>query len=603
MERTFGRSTPGSAAWMAVVIGSVLLYAGCSSTTVAFRQGVKAERQHDYDTAVVDFQKALQSQPENPRFLLYEKDARAEDSILHLDRGRELLAQKRPDAAAAEFQRAIGIDPSNQAAAQELHAIVLKQAAAKARREAIIRNTMEQSQQPSAAGVIQLRPLSRTVIPVLHISGSSQEVFTALGKIAGLNVVFFHDFQARPISLDLESVTIGQALRAAEAEADVFWKAITPNTILLIPDTPSNRQRLESDVLKTVYLQNPMQAQDRMAILTAVKQVVGLTKSFEDPAANALILYGTPEQVNAANELIHSLDRGKAEILIDVSVMEADKNYMRDLGLVPVPLSNNTLGALGFNPPTATSTTSSSGTTATTPYLNLNQLGKISTGDFSVVLSGVEANALMSDERTHILQSPQVRVTAGQKAILKIGEEVPFATGSFGVPTAGVVGSTTSSAGLLANTQFQYKDVGVDLTVQPYVAANGDIILHAVVDISSVGTPTNIGGVEEPEFTDRSVDHTIRLQEGETSLLGGLIQSQLTKTVTGLPGLADVPILKYFFSDNSYAVTDEEVLIMMTPHIIRLPEPLAASAAQEVAAPASGTAPAYRPGFTRGGRP
>jgi general secretion pathway protein D len=590
---------------MVVVIGSILLYAGCSSTTVAFRQGVKAEQQHDYDAAVVDFQKALQSQPDNSRYLLYEKDARTEDSILHLKRGRALLAQNQTDAAAAEFQTAVGVDPSNEAAAQELRQILIKKAAEKARREQIIHGTMEQNQQPDTSGAVQLHALSPTIIPVLHISGNSREVFRALGKIAGLNVVFYHDFENRPISLDLESVTIEQALEAAEAEAGVFWKAITPNTILLIPDTPINRERLESDVLKTVYLQNPTQAQDRMAILTAVKQVVGLTKSFVDPNANALILYGTPEQVQAADHLIQSLDRGKAEILIDVSVVEADKNYMRDLGLEPVPITGNTIAAIGFNPPTSTSTTSSStGTASTTPYLSLNQLGKIGTGDFAAVLSGVEANAILSNEITHILQSPQVRVMAGQQAILKIGEEYPYATGSFGLPATSVVSSSTSTSSLLSETQFQYKDIGVDVTVTPDVAANGDIILKSKVEISAFGGDEDIGGVEEPLFTDRSDEAMFRLTEGETSLLGGLIESQIENTTTGLPGLADIPVLKYFFSDNNKTVTDQEVLIMMTPHIIRLPERLSAAAEKEIAAPASQTPgmPTYGGGF-RGGRP
>ncbi len=604
MARKFGRRTPARAAGLGFVIGSVLLSAGCSSTTVAFKQGIKAEQQHNYDAAVVDFQKALQSQPDNPRFQLYEKDARAEDSILHLKRGRELLKQNQPDAAAAEFRTAVGVDPSNQAAAQELQAILLKQAAEKARRDRIIRNAMEHDAQPDTAGVIELHPLSRAIIPVLHIGpANSKDVFEALGKIAGLNVVFYHEFENHPLALDLESVTIQQALDAAEASAGVFSKPITPNTILLIPDNPMNRQRLESDVLKTVYLQNPMQTQDRMAILTAVKQVIGLTKSFEDPDANALILYGTPEQVNAADQLIQGLDRGKAEILIDVSVMEADKTFMRDLGLEPLPISGNALAGLGFNPPTSTTTTSSStGTTTTTPYVNLNQLGKIGTGDFSIVLGSAEANAIMSNEITHILQSPQVRVMAGQKATLKIGEQYPYATGSFGLPTTSV--STTSSTSLLSETQFQYQQIGVELDVQPDVAANGDVILKSKVVISAFGGDQDIGGVEEPLFTDRSVEHTVRLQEGETSLLGGLIQSQIENTVTGLPGLSDVPVLKYFFSDNNKQVTDQEVLIMMTPHIIRLPEPLSAAAAQEIAAPASGSAPSpvYGGGF-RGGRP
>jgi general secretion pathway protein D len=595
------RKTPGSV-WLAVVLGGVLLCVGCSSASVAFKEGRRAEEQKDYDSAVVDFQKALQTQPNNTRIQIYEKQARAEASLAHLQLGRELLRENRPEQAAGEFQKAVSIDPSNQAAAQELQRIVLNQAAAASRRQSAIRQAMQAQEQAQTAGV-QLKPLSRAVIPTLNLAGNSREVFRALGDIAGVNVVFYHDFESRAISLHLSSVTIEDALHAASAEAGVFWKAITPNTILIIPDTPMNRQNLESNVLKTVYLQNPMEAQDRMAILTAVKQVIGLQlKAFDNPDANAIVLYGEPELVDEAEQLIRGLDRGQAEVLIDVDVLEADKSYMRDLGLEPVPITNDTLGVLGFNPSTTTSTTTSSGQATTTPYVPLNQLGKIGTKDFSVVLSGVVANALLTDNRTHILQSPQVRVTAGQKATLKIGEQVPFATGSFGVPTASVTSSTTSAYGLLANTQFNYKDVGVDLSMQPYVAANGDIVLHAHVTVSAVGTPTNIGGVEEPVFTDREVEHVIRLREGQTTLLGGLIQTQTTRSVTGLPGLAEVPILKYFFSDQTYNVQDEEVLIMMTPHIVRLPESTQTAASNESPAVAEPPAPSrMAPGLPRRG--
>jgi general secretion pathway protein D len=581
------RKTPTTTVWAAVLtIGSVLLYSGCSASSIAFKEGRKAEERKDYDSAVIDFQKALQSRPNDPRYLIQEHEARNQASVSHLEHGRELLKQNQPQAAAAEFQRAVSIDPGNQAASQELQQILSVEAAKAARRDKAIRNAMEAEEEAETSGV-QLKPLSESMIPVLHIAGNSKEVFTALGKIAGINVVFYHDFQSRAISLDLASITIDQALQAAAAEAGVFWKPITPNTILIIPDTPMNRQNLESEVLKTVYLQNPMEAQDRMAILTAVKQVIGLQlKAFDNPDANAIVLYGSPELVDEAEELIHGLDRGQAEVLIDIDVLEADRNYLRDLGLEPIPITGNSLGALGFNPSTSTSTTSSSGTTSTTPYLPLNQLGKIGTKDFSVVLSGVVANALLTDSRTHILQSPQVRVTSGQKAILKIGEQVPFATGSFGVPTAGV-GSTASAYGLLANTQFQYQQVGVNLQMQPFVAANGDVVIHAHVTISSVGSPQNIGGVEEPTFNDREVQHVIRLQEGQTSLLGGLIQTEVVRSTTGLPGLAQVPILKYFFGDQSYNVQDEEVLIMMTPHIIRLPESAPTSAS--ISVPANGS--------------
>lgn len=568
---------------LALALGMVLLCTSCNPASVAFRQGRKAEEQKDYDTAVIHFQQALKGQPNNTHYMIWAKDARYKASYAHTDRGRRLLALHQTDAAAGEFQKAVSLDPSNQAASQELQKILLEQSAAQERREHALRQAMERQDQAQSSGVVVLKQLSTEPIAHLHVSSESRNVFETLAKLAGINVVFFYDFQSKSISLDLTNVTILDALKAAADEANVFWKAVTPNTILLVPDTLTNRRQLEPKELRTVYLQNPLPAADRTAILTAVKQVAGILQAFENTETNSITVYDTPEKVEEAVDLIHNLDRGRAEVLIDVTVLEADKDRLRDLGLAPVPLSSSgTMAAVGFAPP-GTGTTTSTGTTIP-PNLTLNNLKNLRTSDFSIELPGVIANALLTDSRTHILQNPQVRVTAGEKATLHIGSRVPFATGSFGVPSAGVGGVGGSAFGLLANTQFQYQDVGVSLVITPFVAADGDIILSNKIDISAVGTPSNIGGLEEPTFTERSIEHTIRLKEGEVSLLGGLIQSQTTNSVSGLPGMADIPLLRYLFSTTTAETTDQEVMIMLDPHVIRLPDASGESVQPETAA-------------------
>jgi general secretion pathway protein D len=552
---------------LGLIVGALLL-PGCSPGSAAFRQGRKAELHKDYDSAVVDFERALQSEPDNAHFLIYDKEARLKASAFHQKQGERLLSEMRVEDAAGEFQKAVSIDPTNQAAAQQLDRILSAQAAEKAKRQEALKKAMETRVETVAPGGVQLKALPTAPLAHFHIVADSRRVFETLGKLAGINVVFFHDFQAKPVSLDLTNVKLADALRIASYEGAVFWKPITPNTILVIPDTPANRREQEDDVLKTVYLSNPLDPAGRTAILSALKQVIGAQRVFDNPQSNSIIIRDTPEKVEAAEQLIHSLDLGKAEVLIDITILEADRDRLRNLGLSPAPVTGNTQLAVGFNPPTSATTAS-----GTTPVLPLNQLGKITTSEFSVVLPGAIANAVMSDTRTRILQNPQVRVTDGQTAKLRIGSRVPFATGSFGVPTAGVVGGGAGAGfGLLANTQFQYQDVGVNLDITPHVATDGQVDLKAKIEISSVGSPTNIGGVEEPTFTQRNIEHEIRLKEGEVSLLGGLIQTQTTRSVNGLPGLSDIPILRYFFSIENNEVVDNEVLIMMTPRVIRLPE-------------------------------
>ena len=192
--------------------------------------------------------------------------------------------------------------------------------------------------------------------------------------------------------------------------------------------------------------------------------------------------------------------------------------------------------------------------------------------DIAVILPGVTAAAVLNDNKTHIMQSPQIRVTDGETAKLKIGSRVPYATGSF-PPSLGGTTSSSGSAGLLASTQFQFQDVGVNLDLTPHLLANGEIAVHAKIEISSLGASITVGGVSEPTFGQRVIEDDFRLQEGEVNLLGGLIQKTLTNQIQGLPGFGDVPGLKYLFSQENKEVNDQEVLVMLTPRVIRLPEP------------------------------
>ncbi len=184
------------------------------------------------------------------------------------------------------------------------------------------------------------------------------------------------------------------------------------------------------------------------------------------------------------------------------------------------------------------------------------------------------------------MQNPEVRVTDGDTATLRIGSRVPYATGSF-LPSLGV-GSATGQAGgfggLIASTQFQFQDVGVNVDLTPHLLPDGEIAIHAKIEISSVQPSISIAGVNEPTFGQRQIEHDIRLEEGETSVLGGLLQTTDTTTVSGVPGLGSIPGLKYFFSDTKHEKVRTDVLIMLTPRVVRLPDSSVESAATQAPA-------------------
>ncbi|HLY62369.1 MAG TPA: secretin N-terminal domain-containing protein [Terriglobia bacterium] len=557
------------------VVLAVAVCAGChSGGSSAYHDGYKAELRKDYDTALIDYQKAVQTDPENSHYQIHEKIARTQASLMHLKQGKALLASERPDEASGEFQKAVSIDPSNQAAAQELNKVLAKQSALKEAREKNLQEALKSREEDSYSNAVKLKPLPKEVFAHLRMpSTDARRIYESLGKLADINVAFPGNFPAQTISLDLTNVNVEDALRLVGYQTKTFYKVITPNTILVFPDNPGNHKDYDDQVLKTIYLSNPLQAADRTAITTALKQILQLTKIVDNPDSNAIIVIDTPEKVAAAEKMIHDLDQGKAEILIEVVVLEADRERIRDLGLTPATISGSGTvspgiqGAVAFNPAAA----ATAGTATAVPV----GLGNLSYRDYAVVLPSAAANAVLNDSRTHILQNPQVRVTDGQTAKVTIGSRIPYATGSFGIPTATAAGTGNQGLGgsLLSNTQFQFEDVGVKLELTPHLLNNGEVSLKANIDISSEGPSVSLGGIQQPTFNQRKIEHQIQLKEGEVNLLGGLIQTTIIHGVTGVPFLSEIPLLKYAFSTEHNDRTETEVLVMLTPRVVRLPEP------------------------------
>jgi general secretion pathway protein D len=289
------------------------------------------------------------------------------------------------------------------------------------------------------------------------------------------------------------------------------------------------------------------------------------------------VIRDTPDKLMLASKIIKDIDKAKPEVLIHVQVLTASVMRMRDLGILPgqsVSVAFQPRSALNPNGNTSSSNNSGSGgstTTTTNNQVSLNNLKRLSTQDWAITLPGAQANAILTDDRSKIIQDPELRVTDGQKATLKIGSRVPVATGSF---QAGVGVGVTGSSGVvnpLVNTQFQYIDVGVNIEVTPRVHPDGEVSMKLVVDISQILTTSNIGGIQQPVIGQKKVEHDVRLKEGEVNILGGLFERTVQNNVNGIPGIGEVPGLGYLFSDNNHQVNEDETLIVLTPHVLRMP--------------------------------
>ena len=400
------------------------------------------------------------------------------------------------------------------------------------------------------------------------MSNDAKIVFDTIGKLAGLTVIYDPDFPARRITVELNNVTMEQALEIVSLETKAFVKPVTENIIFVIPDQPQKRRDYEEQVVKTFYVSNTVQPQDLTEIVTGLRQLLDLKRIQQLNSQNAIIVRDTPDKLLLAEKMIRDIDKAKPEVVVQVEVLEARTDRLRDLGILP-----GQTASIAINPNSST-TSSSSGTTSTTSNsgITLNQLRHLNGSDLVFTLPSATANAILSDTSTRIIQNPEVRSVDGQTAKLRIGDRIPIATGSF---QAGVGVGSTGGAGFvnpLVNTQFTYLDVGVNIDLTPRVHPNRDVSLKLKVEVSSHTGDQAIGGITQPIISQRVIEHDIRLKEGEVSILGGLVQRTDSKTLEGWPGLAKLPLLRYLFSHDKTDHQEDEVLIVLTPRIVRIPE-------------------------------
>jgi general secretion pathway protein D len=549
-----------------IVVGLGLVAAGCPKGQTEYNQGRKAETVADYDAAVNYFTQALKADPQNANFRAKLNQIRFDAGEAHVKKGVELRKKGDLQGAVNEFQRAQTVDPSSPVAEQELRrTLEMVEAANKPSQEA------EEAESASTLAALppEIKPLSHAPIN-LKMANDAKLVFDTIGKLAGLTVIYDPDFPARRISTELNNVTLEQALDIVCLESKAFWKPVTENIIFVIPDQPQKRRDYDEQVVKTFYLSNTVQAQDLTEIVTGLRQLLELKRIQQLNSQNAIIVRDTPDKLAIAEKMIKDIDKAKPEVVVQIEVLQARTDRLRDLGILPGQTASLTFTPNGT---TTTSNNNNNGTTSTpTNILPLDQLKHLSTKDFSITLPGATANAVLTDTYTKIIQNPEIRSVDGQQAKLRIGDKIPIATGSFqagvGVGTAGAGGFVNP----LVNTQFQYQDVGVNVDMTPRVHPNHEVSLKLVVEVSSVTGQSTIGGIQQPIISQRKIEHDIRLKEGEVNILGGLFDRTDTRTLNGWPGLSKIPLLRYLFSEDKIDHQEDEVLIVLIPHIVRLPE-------------------------------
>ncbi len=547
-----------------LVIAVTLPIGAAESAKSLYKKAKDAEARQNYEAAYDLYKQAYEQKPGDLAYRASYERTRFLAAASHVHRGQLLRDAGKLQEALTEFQKAAEIDSSSFIAQQEIRRTQkMINDAGNAPPTSAAPPTGLQKRVQEAQGPVDLAAISNVPI-TLKMTEDTKIIYETIGKLAGLNVLFDPDYTSRRVKIELNGVSEQEALEIVALESKTFWRPVTPNTIFVASDNPAKRKEIEQSVIKTFYLANLSQPTELQDVVNALRQILEISRIQPLPSQGALVVRGTPDQIALAEKLVGDLDKARPEVIVEVAIMQVSRDKTRNLGISPptsatVALQNN----INTTTSTTTTTGNSSSTSGTANQINLNRLGNLNATDFVVTIPPATATALFSDSSTKLIQNPQIRAVDGQKASLKIGDRVPVATGSF-QPGIGGVGINP-----LVNTQFQYLDVGVNIDITPKVHAGREVTLKVSMDISSVTGQSNIGGISQPVIGQRKIEHEVRLKEGEVNIMGGILEDQDIRSLSGIPGLAQVPILKYLFSQTNVEHKENEIVFALIPHIIR----------------------------------
>lgn len=563
---------PGSAVFAALSLLAVAFAvspcAHAQSAATWSKRGEAAELKEDYDTAYQDYLTAHQKAPKDMRYLAHLDRMRFQAAAQHVDRGRVLRQNGDVAGALNNFSRALEIDPSNEAAKQEIEitersekipgAMPIPPAGTASSSELV-------NEISRITGPTQLKPISNDLVTLNIPSQDTKSIYQAIGKIAGINVLFDDSpGLSKRIPVILNSVSLSEALRIVGMVSNTFYKVLTPDTIYVTDNTPDKHNNLDEQDVQTFYLTNATSASDINEINTALRQILSQNdKVYVVPSQDAIVVRAAPSHLLMVEKLINDLDRTKAEVVVDVAILEVNRDKVRNLGIT-LPQSFSVTPQVT---PNSTNTTTSTTTgSALASNFTLNTLANINATNFAVTIGSGTLNALLNDTDTRVLQNPSVRATDNTQATLKIGTRIPYASSNYNPGAATGLGAL---GGAGVNTAFTYQDVGVTIDMTPQIHLDREVSLKLDVEDSTEAGSVNIEGLTEPIFGQRLIKDTIELRDGEPCLLAGLLSKTDNSTTSGTPGLASIPLLKYIFGSVNKEVAQDEIVFVLVPHIVR----------------------------------
>jgi general secretion pathway protein D len=521
------------------------LFAGACAASSALRRGRDAERRQDFDFAVVEYTKALRLRPDDASTRLALERAKLRASQEHFNKGRRFAAAGKLDQALVEFETASELNPSNGDVDEELKATrnKLRAKVAVAREgKTELQTIIERARDLPPPG-LDLPQGVKMPAALTFRDASSRDVFTAIARLANISLIFDPAFRDAPVSVDLRNATLDDALNTVAGATRSFFRVAAPKTVVVIPDTPAKRREYEEEVVRTFYLSNA----DLKETMDLLRLVLDARRISPTTATNALTIKDTPERIAAAARVLSAIDKARPEVIIDVELLEVNRTKLKEYGLqIATPGSPGLNGSVSVD---------AAGALSLQTLRNLTQSDILFAG-----LPSLYYRLLKNDTSTRTLAIPQLRTPAGTAAQARFGEQVP-------VPVTTFAPIATGGTAQQPITSFNYQNIGVNIDITPRTHHDDDVSLNLKIAVTNI-SGTGFGGL--PTFGNREINTIIRLRDGETNMLAGLIRDDERQSLAGIPGLSDIPLIGRLFAHSLKSTDQTDIILTLTPHIIRI---------------------------------
>jgi general secretion pathway protein D len=534
-----------------VIAGAVLLLGGCAAD-MAYREGKTLVAQGRVEEGIAKFQEALAYEPRGVEYRMAYLQTRERAVGSYVEQGDVAARASKPDAAEALYKRALAIDAGNDRARAGLRALeaarreVRIPGAAGAAREKDIggaqpaeltpRRDSDQSSDKAPAESM-LSVAYRQPISIEFKDVTLKQVFEVISRTAGLNFLFDKDVRTdQKVTVYLRNSTVESAVYHTLLTNQLEQRVLNENTILIYPNTPSKLKDYQEMIVRVFYLTNA----DAKTVANTLKTILKARDVVVDEKLNMLIVRDTRDAIGLAAKLVALQDVPEPEVMLEVEILEVKRNRLLELGIIwPDSLTLTPL------PPTALG------------LLTLHDLGRTTTSTLGAGIGSATINARNTEGDAKILANPRIRARNHEKAKILIGDRVPLIT-------------TTSTATGFASESINYIDVGLKLDVEPSVHLDNDVAIKVALEVSNIVSQlqTKSGSVAY-QIGTRNASTVLRLKDGETQVLAGLINDQDRRDSRKVPGLGDLPLLGRLFGSTADESQKTEIVLSITPHLIR----------------------------------